>query len=248
MSHTFVLVHGVWTGGWVWNAVAGELESRGHRVVAPTMPGTAPGEDPGAVSLSDATDHLVSRIEQLDLTDIVLVAHDWAGYPVTAATHGVLGRISRIVYWSAFAPVADESILDAIPADDRAALTAAGEASGGRSILIPFPRWQNKFVQTSPAEVQELTYRLLWPAPIRYFTGSLSAEEAKVPDVPITYLVGSQDFSIDFGEDSWATKYPPRLGVEPVMFEGCHTEYFTNPGPVADQLVLAAQGATSDHH
>jgi pimeloyl-ACP methyl ester carboxylesterase len=35
---TFALVHGAWHGGWAWDVVRPELESRGHRVVAPDLP------------------------------------------------------------------------------------------------------------------------------------------------------------------------------------------------------------------
>jgi pimeloyl-ACP methyl ester carboxylesterase len=240
MPHTFVLVPGAWVGAWAWHPVARELENTGHRVVAPTMPGTSAGDDPGAVSLSDATNLLVSEIKRLDLTDIVLVAHDWSGYPVTAAAHQLPDRIAKLVYWSAFVPVAGESLLDTIPSDDREALLGAAKAAGGDRVLVPFERWRNKFVQTAPEPVQELTYRLLRPAPINYFSGALSATESKTPDLPISYLVGTQDLSLDPGEESWATKYAVRLGVEPVTFDACHAAFFTTPALVAKQLVSAA--------
>ena len=35
---TFSLVHGAWHGGWAWDLVRAELESRGHTVHAPDLP------------------------------------------------------------------------------------------------------------------------------------------------------------------------------------------------------------------
>ena len=35
---TFSLVHGAWHGGWAWDLLAGELETRGHSVTAPDLP------------------------------------------------------------------------------------------------------------------------------------------------------------------------------------------------------------------
>jgi pimeloyl-ACP methyl ester carboxylesterase len=239
MSYTFVLVHGAWVGGWVWTPVARELVARGHRVVAPTMPGMSPGDDPSRVALSDATDFLVAGIERLDADDVVLVAHDWGGYPVTSAAHRTAGRTAGLVYWSAFVPVAGESLLDTIPADDRQALTAA--AAGG-GILVPFERWRTKFVQTAPEPVRELTYRLLSPMPTGYFAHSLSAAEAKTPDQPDSYLVGTEDRALDPGEHWWATKYAARLGVPARTFDACHAAYFTDPALVAENLILAAGG------
>jgi pimeloyl-ACP methyl ester carboxylesterase len=41
---TFALVHGAWHGGWCWDLLVDELEKRGHRSVAPDLP----GDDPSA--------------------------------------------------------------------------------------------------------------------------------------------------------------------------------------------------------
>jgi hypothetical protein len=35
---TFSLVHGAWGGGWLWDLLCAELESRGHVVHAPDLP------------------------------------------------------------------------------------------------------------------------------------------------------------------------------------------------------------------
>jgi alpha/beta hydrolase family protein len=39
MSHTFVLVHGAWHGGWCWERVADRLRGCGHTVFTPTLTG-----------------------------------------------------------------------------------------------------------------------------------------------------------------------------------------------------------------
>ena len=38
---TFVLVHGSYQGGWIWQRVVTSLRSAGHTVYAPTMDGCA---------------------------------------------------------------------------------------------------------------------------------------------------------------------------------------------------------------
>jgi pimeloyl-ACP methyl ester carboxylesterase len=240
MTRTFVLVHGAWTGGWVWNRVARQLEGAGHRVVAPTLPGLAPGDDPRAFKLSDASDFLVGEVERRDLSDVVLVAHDWSGYPVTAAAHRLQRRISKLVYWSAFVPAPGESLLDAIPADDTEALSGAAEAAGGDSVLIPVPRWENRFVQDAPQAVKELTYGLLRPTPWSYLTEALPAAEAAIADLPRSYLASAQDLSLPEGEEWWADKYAPRLGVDARVFDACHAAHLVMPEVVAEQLCLAA--------
>ena len=46
MTEDFVLVHGVWHGGWAWQPVASRLRAAGHRVWAPTCPGLGIDDDP----------------------------------------------------------------------------------------------------------------------------------------------------------------------------------------------------------
>ena len=35
----FILVHGGWSGGWVWKHTIPALEAAGHKVYAPDLPG-----------------------------------------------------------------------------------------------------------------------------------------------------------------------------------------------------------------
>ncbi len=38
---TFVLIHGAYQGGWIWNPVVARLRADGHVVYAPTLDGCA---------------------------------------------------------------------------------------------------------------------------------------------------------------------------------------------------------------
>jgi hypothetical protein len=53
MAETFVLINGAWHGGWAWRPVAHHLRTAGHRVLTPTLPGLADGDDPTKHSLAD---------------------------------------------------------------------------------------------------------------------------------------------------------------------------------------------------
>ena len=238
---TFVLVPGCWVSGWAWHPVARYLEELGHRVVVPGLPGLAYGDDPRTVSLRDATDALVSQLERHDVSDVVLVAHDWSGYPVTAAANKVPDRVAQVTFWSAFVPVAGESLLDAVPTDDREMLLGRAEEAGGHSVLVPLERWRTSFVAPSPAPVQELTYQLLRAHPIAYMADALSADEAALPDAAIAYITATDDLSLAPGDEWWAPKYSARAGVEPTSFEGCHAAHLLDPARVGDQLIATSK-------
>jgi pimeloyl-ACP methyl ester carboxylesterase len=85
MSPTFVLVPGVWQGGWAWQPVARRLREVGYAAVTVTLPGLADGDDRAGLQLSDAIDHVVAEIERRDLAEVVLVGQSWGGYVITGA-------------------------------------------------------------------------------------------------------------------------------------------------------------------
>lgn len=240
-SLTFVLVAGAWFGGWVWSSVSRELEKRGHTVVAPSMPGMTPGEDPSKVRLEDAVSTVVGAVRDRELDDVVLVAHDWSGYPVTAAAHRLNGKVRALIYWSAFVPRPGESQLDTIPAEDQQTMREAARALGGDRVLLPYARWSERFLPDVPEEVQRVTYRLLVPQPWAYRTETLRDDEARLPEVPIAYLLGTADRALPPQHGGW-TKHVKRAGVEPVLFDAPHAAYFTDPVLVADNLIRAATG------
>src|ERR1700710_2641085 len=101
MPETFVLVAGAWHGGWTWRPVAERLRAAGHRVLTPTVPGLADGDDPTRHTLADVVDSVVGRIEDADLHDVTLVAHSWGGFPVTGAAPRLASRLRKLVFWSA---------------------------------------------------------------------------------------------------------------------------------------------------
>jgi hypothetical protein len=88
---TFVLVHGAFAGGWVWNDVARALERTGHRIYAPTLTGL--GE---RVHLARPDTNLDTHIRDIlnvlryeELTEVILGLFLEAGVNATPAMrHG----------------------------------------------------------------------------------------------------------------------------------------------------------------
>jgi hypothetical protein len=72
---TFVLIHGSYQGGWIWQRVATRLRSAGHTVYARTMDGC--GERRNQLRPGIDTSTYVAEVSDLlfyeDLHDVVLV-------------------------------------------------------------------------------------------------------------------------------------------------------------------------------
>jgi pimeloyl-ACP methyl ester carboxylesterase len=116
-SHTFVLVHGTWHGGWCWRRVADLLRAQGHTVFAPTLTGLgershllSPEVD---VDLHGCDIATVLRFE--DLTDVVLVGHSYGG-PVISGTADIEpGRNRHLVYLNSGIVENGQALLDRLP-------------------------------------------------------------------------------------------------------------------------------------
>lgn len=105
----FLLVHGAWSGGWVWDDVARRLEKSGHRVTAVEQ---LPSAGPDPASLTDLTadaDHVRTVLDTLD-GPVVLVGHSYGGMVITElADHP---KVRHSVYLAAFWPQRGQSLLD----------------------------------------------------------------------------------------------------------------------------------------
>jgi haloalkane dehalogenase len=77
-----LFVHGNPTWSYLWRRPIAELGARGHRCVAFDHMGFGRSDKPSqlsAYSLERHVQNALALIDQLDLTDVTLVAHDWGG-------------------------------------------------------------------------------------------------------------------------------------------------------------------------
>jgi pimeloyl-ACP methyl ester carboxylesterase len=105
--NSYLLVHGAWCGGWVWDDVAKRLAKAGHHVsVVEQLPSS--GTDPA--SLGDLTDDANSVRRMLEAQDepVVLVGHSYGGMVITELADHPTVRHS--VYVTAFWPQRGQSV------------------------------------------------------------------------------------------------------------------------------------------
>ena len=133
---TFVLMHGGGMGGWTWKFVRELLEAKGHRVFTPTFTGFGErahliGREVG--NATHVTD-IVNVLHYEDLTDVILVAHSYAGTVAPGVVAQAGGRIARVIYLDAIVPHAGEriaSLLGFASEDDMAGLDALLDSGQG---------------------------------------------------------------------------------------------------------------------
>jgi pimeloyl-ACP methyl ester carboxylesterase len=97
---TYILVHGSWTGGWIWKDVASRLRAAGHIVYHPSLDGCA--ERKGAMRPDITLETHGSEIGGLmfydDLQDVILVGIGGGGIVIARAAEIAPERVRRLVF------------------------------------------------------------------------------------------------------------------------------------------------------
>jgi len=109
---TFLLVHGSFVGGWIWQPTAERLRAAGHTVYAPSSDGCAErkGGLRAGLSVSAAAQELADLMFYEDLKDVVLAGTSTGGLILEALAPRVRDRLQRLVFLDALVPLPGESI------------------------------------------------------------------------------------------------------------------------------------------
>jgi pimeloyl-ACP methyl ester carboxylesterase len=113
---TFVLIHGSYQGGWIWQPVANRLRAAGHRVYAPSLDGCAERKHslrPGIMTETQAME-IADLLFYEDLRDVVMVGTSSGGMVVCRAAEARRDRIARVVFVDALALLDGERIRDIV--------------------------------------------------------------------------------------------------------------------------------------
>lgn len=129
---TFVLVHGGFSGGWVWKSVRAYLEGKKHRVYTPTLTGL--GERAHLISpILDLDTHIQDVVNVLhyeDLTNVVMVGNSYSGMVITGVADRLPERIAHLIYVDAFVPEQGESVFDLVTPSLRSQFIAQANTQG----------------------------------------------------------------------------------------------------------------------
>jgi cis-3-alkyl-4-acyloxetan-2-one decarboxylase len=97
---TLLFVHGNPTWSYMWRRQVAELSKQGRRCVAFDHMGFGRSDKPpqlGRYSLQAHVDHARTLVDELDLADVTLVAHDWGGPIGLGAMADQADRLSAAV-------------------------------------------------------------------------------------------------------------------------------------------------------
>jgi pimeloyl-ACP methyl ester carboxylesterase len=152
---TFVLVHGLGSGGWKWRKVVPLLRARGHEVFTPTLTGLGERRHllTRDVDLETHVTDVVNLLRFEDLRGVVLVGHSYGGMVVTGAADRERDRIATLVYLDAFVPKHDQSVMDLQPPERVAFYRKVADEKGDGWRIPPQPATFWKLAD--PADIEE---------------------------------------------------------------------------------------------
>lgn len=185
-SHTFVLVHGAWHGGWCWAKVADELRSNGHKIYTPTLTGL--GERShlagSGVTMQTLVQDVANVLTWEDLKDVTLVGHSFGGLVISGVADLMPQRLSRLIYLDAFILESGVSTFDTLPADVVEKLRAV--AADQPVAALPAPRPKSLGL-TDPDDIAFVELRLT-PQPLGTYETSLQLNHPVGNGLPCTYV------------------------------------------------------------
>jgi pimeloyl-ACP methyl ester carboxylesterase len=190
---TFVLVHGAWSGGYIWRQVAERLRKNGHAVFTTTNTGL--GERAHLLSKSITIDTFVKDvtgvIEAEELSNVILVGHSFGGSAITGVADAIPEKIRHLVYLDSLLPQPGKALMDTLPPEVAAARRKlAQETSGG--VSMPAARTDPTMVPND-ADRAWLDRRAT-PQPLGSYETPLILKNPIGNNVPRTYIACTNPF------------------------------------------------------
>jgi pimeloyl-ACP methyl ester carboxylesterase len=239
MGKTFVLVHGSWHGGWAWEAVARELSAKGHRAYAPTLPGRGPRAQRASISHQDCVGAVVNFIQTRSLDEVILVGHSFGGTVIQKVAELMRYPIARTIFLDALILQDNESVLDILPPEFAALVSALAGASPENTMMIPREAWRDHFIQDAPGSLARSTWEQLSPEPNQVNVDKVQLKGFHTLAIPKSFIHCRQDKSL--GPGYFHPRMSSRLGKFKLLeMDGSHEVLFTRPRELAEKLVEAS--------
>lgn len=222
---TYVLVHGAWSGGWGYKAVARALRAAGHEVYVPTLTGLGERDHLTGlpIDLSLHVRDVVNMIEYEDLDDVILCGHSYGGMVITGVAAAIGERIRTLFYLDAFLPKDGEALWDIADEGSRRHYIDAQRDEPGW--IAPFPR-------AGDTRKRNRHPLLTLTEPVRF-----SGKEAAVKHR--TYVYATRDAPTVFTKFHAAVKSDPAWRVHEIATG--HIVMFDDPDGLVGLLLEEAE-------
>ena len=236
---TFILVHGACHGGWCWEKVQPILESHGHKVCAPDLPGLGKDHTPPAnVTLADNVEKISRLLDKID-EPVVLAGHALGGVTIGQTAEARRRKLKALVYVCGLMPPSGTASRDMTAGEPDMLFRRSRELSPD-GLTYTFARSQlpAMFYQDVSAEDRYRALVRLRPQPISISTTPVTLTEERYGSVPRWYIECTQDNAIRIARQRAMVKAIP---CKVLTIECGHTPFYSAPEELAEHLETIAR-------
>lgn len=231
----FILVPGAWHGAWCWELVAPRLAERGHRVLAPDLPGMGSDRRPLKELAFDDWVDFVAGLAKAQDEPVVLVGHSRAGIVISQAAERAPDAIRASVYLAAMLVPDGRRMSDVfgeVPGDP--AVAAGVSPHDEASVALDPALLATHFYNTTPPELVARAARHLTPEPLFSSAAELQLTDERFGRVPRVYVECLHDRSVPLALQRRMREVVPCGRVE--VLDTDHSPFYSAPDALAEIL------------
>jgi pimeloyl-ACP methyl ester carboxylesterase len=239
---TFLLIHGAGHGGWCWEKVVPLLEKRGHRVLAPDLPGS--GDDHNTpVATVDLSVYVafVSKILDKETEPPILVGHSLGGLTITHAAEARRRKVRALVYLTAMLPPPGMTGREVTGREPDALIRRSLEfGPDGRTYTFKRTNVPALFYNDcDPDDVYKAMARLR-PQVASIATTPMVYTEERFGSVPRWYIECLRDNAITLNMQRWMLQQTP---CKVLTLDSGHSPFLSMPETLVERLETVVQGS-----
>lgn len=231
----YVLIHGSLSGGWCWTKVKMLLESMGHKVIAPDLPGHEPDSPilPQDITMERYVSFVCDIVES-NKEKVILAGHSLGGAIITKVIDNITDDIvERAYYISALVPHNGDIIGKMLKDDVESELRNAFRMNSDKMIIEPV--WEmvrEVYYNGCSDEDSEFAKKRIVPQSIIPF--STPIELGKLKDIRRIGIVSEYDRSLS--PDYQRSMYRKAKCEIRSIYSG-HAAFFSKPSELVELLL-----------
>ena len=183
----FLLIHGAWHGGWVWNEISEILRYQRYSVSTPTLTGLGEKKHllSSKITIETFIEDVVNHIIFENLNNIILVGHSFAGSVISGVADRLKDRIQKLIYFDAMILIDGQKPFDITPKETVEQRIELAKKFGN-NISIPAPSADAFGVFDIKKSL--LLEEKLTPHPLSAFQSKLMLKNEVGNGIPLSYI------------------------------------------------------------
>ena len=183
----FLLIHGAWHGGWVWNEISEILRYQRYSVSTPTLTGLGEKKHllSSKITIETFIEDVVNHIIFENLNNIILVGHSFAGSVISGVADRLKDRIQKLIYFDAMILIDGQKPFDITPKETVEQRIELAKKFGN-NISIPVPSADAFGVFDIKKSL--LLEEKLTPHPLSAFQSKLILKNEVGNGIPLSYI------------------------------------------------------------